>query len=83
MGEDDKHISVVDGLGVALAAIQGLHAQVQENDREIASLRRQLASMKQELAGVKTGVSDRLAALEKAMSKNVFLQAGFRPMADR
>jgi hypothetical protein len=54
----------------------------QEKDAEIAALKRQVATLKSELAGVKTSVTDRLAALEKAMSKDI-IQASFRPEAAR
>ena len=39
--------------------------------------------LKTELAGVKDSVTDRLAALEKAMSKSAVQQASFRPEAAR
>jgi hypothetical protein len=38
LGEDDKHISVVDEEGVALAAIKALEAQVTDKDRQIDEL---------------------------------------------
>lgn len=41
-GADDKHISVVDGGGVALAAIQGLNQKLTEKDMEINALKKQL-----------------------------------------
>ena len=71
LGEDDKHIATVDADGVALASIQALHQLVQEKDSEIAALKRELSVLKNELAGVKDTVSDRLAALEKAMVKDL------------
>jgi Chaperone of endosialidase len=71
VGVDDKHISVVDGVGVSLAAIQGLHQLVQEKNAEIAALKHEVASVKQELATIKSGVSDRLAALEKALTRKL------------
>jgi endosialidase-like protein len=40
LGTDDKGISTVDEGGVALAAIQGLNAKVEEQQHEIAELRR-------------------------------------------
>lgn len=40
VGQDDKTIATVDAQGVALAAIQGLHAMLKEKDAEIAALRR-------------------------------------------
>ncbi len=42
LGETDKGIDTVDADGVALAAIQGLHAKVQTQAAEIAQLREQL-----------------------------------------
>jgi hypothetical protein len=39
LGADDKHITTVDEGGVALAAIKGLNAKVEEQQREIAELR--------------------------------------------
>jgi hypothetical protein len=44
-GRDDKHISVVDEGGVALAAIQGLNAKVEEKEAEIQQLHQQLAAL--------------------------------------
>jgi hypothetical protein len=41
-GADDKHISVVDEGGVALAAIQGLNQKLDEKDVEIQNLERKL-----------------------------------------
>ena len=38
----DKLIDTIDPDGVALAAIQGLHALVQEKDAEIDELRKRL-----------------------------------------
>jgi Chaperone of endosialidase len=50
-GKDDKHISVVDEGGVALAAIQGLNQKLQmelnHQDAENAQLKQQLAELKQ------------------------------------
>ena len=57
-GPDDKHISVVDEGGVALAAIQGLNQKLQEKDAEIAQLQAKVAQVDalqkqlQELAAV-------------------------------
>jgi DNA-binding beta-propeller fold protein YncE len=46
-GSDDKHISVVDEGGVALAAIQGLNQKLNEKDAEIEALRQSVAELKQ------------------------------------
>jgi len=40
-GQDDKHISVVDEGGIALAAIQGLNQKLNEKESEIAGLKQQ------------------------------------------
>ncbi|MCI0539319.1 MAG: tail fiber domain-containing protein [Verrucomicrobiales bacterium] len=82
VGSDDKHIATVDADGVALAAIQGLYDVVQEKDHEIATLKRRLAELKEEVAGAKDNMARRLAALEKAVSKNA-LQVSFAPDASR
>ena len=50
LGEDDKHISTVDADGVALAAIQGLHQQLQTKIRQLAKQERELARFKARLA---------------------------------
>ncbi|MGH7950451.1 MAG: tail fiber domain-containing protein [Limisphaerales bacterium] len=41
-GKDDKHISVIDEGGVALAAIQGLNQKLNEKDAEIQDLKQRL-----------------------------------------
>ncbi|MBL8311083.1 MAG: tail fiber domain-containing protein [Burkholderiales bacterium] len=47
IGQDDKTIATIDAQGVALAAIQGLHAMVKEKDAEIEALRRKTADLDQ------------------------------------
>ena len=56
-GADDKHISVVDEGGVALAAIQGLNQKLNEKDAEIQKLK--------EKAGQVDSLEKRLSDLEK------------------
>jgi hypothetical protein len=58
LGEDDRHIFPLDAGGVALAAIQGLHALVTTQgarlealERELTGLRRETAALRVELAG--------------------------------
>jgi hypothetical protein len=46
-GKDDKHISVVDEGGVALAAIQGLNQKLQEKDAKISELEKRLDVLEQ------------------------------------
>ncbi len=45
VGEDDKHISTVDADGVALAAIQGLHAENQALKAQVAALEEENANL--------------------------------------
>jgi hypothetical protein len=46
-GVDDKHISMVDEGGVALAAIQGLNQKLEEKDEEIQNLKLRLEKLEQ------------------------------------
>ncbi len=50
MGDDDKTISTLDSQGVALAAIQGLHRQIQEKDARIQVQQQQIDALSQRLA---------------------------------
>jgi hypothetical protein len=45
LGADDKHIASIDSSGVALAAIQGLHQMVKEENARIAELQERLAKL--------------------------------------
>jgi len=53
-GNDDKHISVVDESGVALAAIQGLNQKVNEKNAEIQEMKARLEKLEQ-LVDAKNG----------------------------
>jgi hypothetical protein len=48
-GADDKHISVVDEGGVALAAIQGLNQKVEEQRAELEQKETEVTELKQRL----------------------------------
>ncbi len=48
VGEDDRHINMVDASGVALSAIQALYAVVREQGRQIAELESQVEAMRAE-----------------------------------
>lgn len=61
LGEDDKHINTIDPDGVALAAIQGLYEMLMDKEDEIAKL-------KKEKDAQISGLEERLAALEAAIS---------------
>ena len=50
LGADDRHIFPLDAAGVALAAIQGLHAVVEAQDARLRALERELAGLRDETA---------------------------------
>jgi hypothetical protein len=66
VGKSDNHISVVDGIGVALAAIQGLNQKLEEQlkskDARIAELEKKVADLQQDWVA-------RLASLEKRLAQ--------------
>ncbi len=66
LGVSDKLIDTIDPDGVALAAIQGLHALVQEKDAEIAELREQvkgdLAALEAQIAALTDRLEDQIAS---------------------
>ena len=45
LGDDDKHIAIVDEGGVALAAIKGLNQKLEEKNAEIEALRQSVAEL--------------------------------------
>ncbi len=51
LGTDDKHISVVDADGVALAAIQGLNRKLEKSDQRQRELAAQVNRLERRLAG--------------------------------
>ncbi len=66
LGDDDKHISTVDGIGVSLSAIQGLNEKLNAKDSEIEALKSQVAQLLHENT-VNHDIVARLTALEKAI----------------
>ena len=80
VGEDERHISTVDADGVALAAIQGLYALVQDKGAEIAKLRAEkdaeIATLRTDLAVQKA----RVAALESQSSDVAALKAAVKSL---
>jgi hypothetical protein len=49
VGPDDKHISTVDADGVALAAIQALHSELQAKNAELDELKARMAELEKRL----------------------------------
>jgi hypothetical protein len=67
VGEDEHTINSLDADGVALAAIQGLHQALQEQDARIAAQATELAAQDAEIAALKSeqaGIEARLEKLE-------------------
>jgi hypothetical protein len=56
LGADDRHIHVIDASGVALTAIQGLHAVVQAQAARMAALEREVAALRARPDDEATGV---------------------------
>lgn len=49
VGESDRMINMIDANGVALAAIQALHQQLQEKDAQIRAMRTDLENLQQQM----------------------------------
>ncbi|MSP11327.1 MAG: hypothetical protein EXR62_00075 [Chloroflexi bacterium] len=70
VGEDNTHISTVDGDGVALAASQALYTLVQEKEQQISALQVQVSAQQEQIQALQKehqSLEARLAALEKAV----------------
>jgi hypothetical protein len=50
LGDSSKDIGLIDGQGIALAAIQGLNAKVEEQARVIATMKNTIEALEQRLA---------------------------------
>jgi hypothetical protein len=64
IGADGRHISVVDGIGVSLAAIQGVHAELQDSRAQVQEQDREISRLKSELSNLREDFLQRLALLE-------------------
>jgi trimeric autotransporter adhesin len=56
LGDSDTSIGTVDADGVALAAIQGLHALVQQKNAEAAAQQSEIAALSERLAALESGL---------------------------
>ena len=61
LGADDRHIFTLDAAGVALAAIQGLHALAEAQQARLEALERELAALHGETAVLHTELALREA----------------------
>ncbi len=66
LGEDDLHIASGDLSGVALAAIQGLYAEVKARDATIAELREELAALRNAVATAPRGATIAACSLQSS-----------------
>ena len=73
LGADERHIDVVDGIGVSLAAIQELQRQLQQKSLRIDALEAQVQqrsarvdTLEEQMLALRTTVEARLAAVEQA-----------------
>ena len=64
LGHDDTHINAANEMGVALAAIQGLHQEIEDRDAKIAALEERLARIESRID--KNAIGVRQAASAKA-----------------
>jgi hypothetical protein len=69
-GPDDKHISVVDEGGVALAAIQGLNQKLQEQMREKDAEIAQLQAKASQVDALQKQLNELAAAVKSLTAKN-------------
>jgi hypothetical protein len=53
VGEGDRTIATIDPDGVAFAAIQGLHLELQDRDAKIDGLQQQLKQQQEQIDGLK------------------------------
>lgn len=58
VGHDDKHIHVVDSMGVAFAAIKALHEVLQERAAGIEAMKAELRALKADLAALRQTQGD-------------------------
>lgn len=58
LGADDRHIHALDAAGVALAAIQGLHALAEAQARRLGALERESHALRTELDALRTRLRD-------------------------
>jgi hypothetical protein len=72
VGRDDRHIDLLDANGVALAAIQALHALVETQAAEIRALRGEAGRLREAVAGLR-------AALESRDSRRSLVPAAAAP----
>ena len=72
-GDDDRHISVVDEGGVALAAIKGLNEKVDEKEATIKVQAAEITDLQQELSQLKQMVNATPARKSTATENKKFL----------
>lgn len=67
LGGDDKHIGVLDAVGVSMAAIQGLQSQLQSKEQRIHDLEKKNADLEARLSAIEAALG---AGIRKAATTN-------------
>ncbi len=84
LGEDDKHISVVDGQGVALAGVQALYELSQAQSKQIAELTRRVEQQSRQLQTASQKINHltrQYAHLAKTSTRRAAPRAALTPSA--
>lgn len=69
VGADDGHIHPVDGVGVALAAIQGLHGLIEKQSIELRRLREDIEALEASAAAERPVGTARAATEQAAIAE--------------
>ena len=69
-GTDDKHISVVDEGGVALAAIQGLNQKLEETGRALRAKDGEIQTLKQQNDSLAERLNELEATVKQLAARN-------------
>jgi len=69
LSADDKHISVMDEGGVALAAIQGLNQKVEEKESKIEEQATEIRRLKQQNNSIALRLNELEATLQQLVAR--------------
>jgi hypothetical protein len=86
VGVDDKHIGSIDAEGVALAAIQGLYAELKDRDAIISAQKAEIATHESRIAEEQSEIAElreRLAQAESLRGELAELKSAVASLAGR
>jgi len=75
LGPSDKSISTVDADGVALAAIQGLNARLDDKDREMAQRDSEIDALRDKLAAQETQIAKQKTEIDRQKTRVAGLES--------